>query len=106
MIDLKEARRIAYDWHGGQGSPLYSFASTGDVANITPDTLGEVDGNAMSAAPEYMAELIALYRFLDANMPEQSDDDFAIALKEIENDPYCHYCGMDRTSHDLNCLED
>lgn len=23
------ARRVAYDWHGGQSSPLYSFASTG-----------------------------------------------------------------------------
>lgn len=29
MIDLASAREIAYDWHGGQSSPLYSFASTG-----------------------------------------------------------------------------
>lgn len=46
MIDLETARRIAYDWHGGGGSPLYSFASTsndGQVQNVTQDTVQEVD---------------------------------------------------------------
>lgn len=29
MIDRNTAARIAYEWHGGQASPLYSFASSG-----------------------------------------------------------------------------
>ena len=28
---LESMRQIAYEWHGGQDSPLYSFASTGKV---------------------------------------------------------------------------
>ena len=30
-MNLDEAREVAYDWHGGMWSPLYSFASTGKV---------------------------------------------------------------------------
>ena len=30
-MDRIEARQVAYDWHSGQDSPLYSFASTGEV---------------------------------------------------------------------------
>lgn len=30
-LPLTRARDIAYSWHGGQDSPLYSFASTGKV---------------------------------------------------------------------------
>lgn len=46
MIDLETARDIAYAWHGGGGSPLYSFASTsndGQPRNVTPATVAEVD---------------------------------------------------------------
>lgn len=28
VISLDKARQIAYSWHGGQWSPLYSFASS------------------------------------------------------------------------------
>lgn len=28
-----QARMLGYDWHGGQTSPLYSFASTGGVVH-------------------------------------------------------------------------
>lgn len=31
MITQKTAQRIAADWHGGQWSQLYSFASTGKI---------------------------------------------------------------------------
>jgi hypothetical protein len=30
-MDLGYYRATAYEWHGGQGSALYSFASTGDI---------------------------------------------------------------------------
>lgn len=32
-MDLSQAREIAYLWHGGQSTELYSFASTGEVFN-------------------------------------------------------------------------
>ena len=31
MTDIGELRRIAADWHGGQSSPLYAFASSGHI---------------------------------------------------------------------------
>lgn len=30
LLSLGAARALAYDWHGGQRSGLYSFASTGE----------------------------------------------------------------------------
>ena len=30
-MKLEQARNLAYDWHGGGGSPLYRFASTGQI---------------------------------------------------------------------------
>lgn len=30
----ERARALAYDWHGGQSSPLYAFASSGLVADL------------------------------------------------------------------------
>lgn len=32
-VDIFEARQTAYSWHGGQDSPLYSFASTGAIVH-------------------------------------------------------------------------
>ena len=34
-IQPEKARQLAYSWHGGQWSPLYTFASSG----IVPDQL-------------------------------------------------------------------
>lgn len=31
----EEARNLAYEWHGGQWSPLYAFASSGLVKDPT-----------------------------------------------------------------------
>jgi hypothetical protein len=33
MTQQQGMRMLAYDWHGGQDSPLYSFASTGGVVH-------------------------------------------------------------------------
>lgn len=33
MIRPATARQLGYQWHGGQSSPLYAFASSGIVAN-------------------------------------------------------------------------
>ena len=35
MIQNKTARRLMYEWHGGQSSALYAAASSGLVASFT-----------------------------------------------------------------------
>lgn len=57
MISDTEARRIASDWHGGGGSALYAFASTGaiDTARADHDIAHELTETAKSEsriAPE------------------------------------------------------
>ena len=37
MITDTEARKIASDWHGGQGSALYAFSSTGAIDTARDD---------------------------------------------------------------------
>ena len=39
MISDTQAQRIASDWHGGGGSPLYVFASTGAIVDALPAEL-------------------------------------------------------------------
>lgn len=57
-----QARVIAAGWHGGQASPLYSFASTGA---IRPSVLSEVERERDHAAgTEYTEELDALLGYL------------------------------------------
>lgn len=38
-MNISEARQVAYDWHGGGESPLYQFASTGQINIYTADRL-------------------------------------------------------------------
>jgi hypothetical protein len=42
IINVKRAREIAQLWHGGQSSPLYAFASTGQAQDVDA-VLYEVD---------------------------------------------------------------
>lgn len=37
LLSNHAARAIAYDWHGGQASGLYSFASTGRTTDVGID---------------------------------------------------------------------
>lgn len=66
---LAAARETAYDWHGGQSSPLYSFASTGVVhgaehrAAILAE-LAESDGAAED--DEAVAAFNALRRYIES----------------------------------------
>lgn len=85
MITLAQAREIAYAWHGGGGSPLYSFASTsndGTPRNITPDTVSEVNGNirwclfnGRTEEAKERPQLEELAAYLVANMPAQPEEE-------------------------------
>lgn len=64
---LEAMRGVAYDWHGGQSSPLYSFASTGKVwdAAHRASILAEIDENDGAAETEEAAAgLIALRKYI------------------------------------------
>jgi hypothetical protein len=64
---LEAARETAYDWHGGQNSPLYSFASTGKVwsEDHKRNILAEIDENDGAAeTDEDAAKLIALRKYI------------------------------------------
>ncbi len=74
MITESEARAIAADWHGGQWSPLYSFASSGSLAKVA-GAIGETEGivrdiergiGEESEAPR----LVALLEYLKAAFGE------------------------------------
>lgn len=60
-IDL---RRVAGDWHGGQGSALYAFASSGTVV---PGITGEIRRclRDQSGNPDARRELEALLHYVD-----------------------------------------
>lgn len=70
----KDMREIAYDWHGGMSSPLYSFASTGKVhgkqhKNCLLEEIMECydDAKMRKDDPEFRNEpdrLIALYNYV------------------------------------------
>lgn len=42
MITIGQARRILSEWHGGQGSAVYSVASTGKMI-CRSDAIGELE---------------------------------------------------------------
>jgi hypothetical protein len=59
VISRKEARDIAKDWHDGQASALYSFASTG-IPHRPAEALAEAQSdydNLMHPGPAYEDEL-------------------------------------------------
>ena len=63
LITPEKARRIAYDWHGGQSSPLYAFASSGLVADL-PALVAEIDDCKRYGLSTQLRELDQLRRFV------------------------------------------
>jgi hypothetical protein len=66
MISDLDARRIASDWHGGQGTALYAFASTGaiDTARADHDLLREVNATIKAEHPPVGHDLYILYAYV------------------------------------------
>lgn len=62
-ITLSQAKAIAMDWHGGQGSPLYSFGSTGSV-NDKAKLISEIDENMRMASAQQKSKLSKLKTFV------------------------------------------
>jgi hypothetical protein len=73
IISLVKAREIAYNWHGGQWSPLYSFASSYKSSQGTRfawlSVIGEIEDILMDKGkgkltPKDKKELNALKKFM------------------------------------------
>ncbi len=75
MISDTEARKIASEWHGGQGTALYAFSSTGaiDTARADHDATAEVADLIWAIPAETdernANELRDLERYVNANGP-------------------------------------
>lgn len=76
-------RKVASDWHGGQASPLYAYASTGTITNgLTREIrsclreagwVGEIMDDVPSCpATEWQEELLALLTHIQTVAPEES----------------------------------
>lgn len=64
VIDSRKARKLAYDWHGGQSSPLYAFASSGLIEDLNA-LIREVDNCAVVASTATaVREVKSLRRYL------------------------------------------
>lgn len=71
-ITLKTAQAIAADWHGGQWSALYAFASSGEItAAQEPLCLAEIEDNLNnnSTGAEQVERLRQLKLFLQSQHP-------------------------------------
>ena len=78
--DLYEARQTAYDWHSGQWSPLYAFASSG-IIESKGALLGEIEDcfSALKRNPENfgideLAKLDNLKQVVE-DAPEDTEED-------------------------------
>lgn len=71
MITDTEARKIASEWHGGQGTALYAFSSTGAINTAREDhqLLHEIEDCISSLSIERGAE-----------SPPELDDLFALRI--------------------------
>lgn len=64
-LTLKQAKEIAMEWHGGFGSALFQFGSSGKVlpGNSSRYTT-EINENIPLASPRWKTKLTSLKAFL------------------------------------------
>ena len=93
MIELMsdaQARVTAMQWHGGGGSELYAFGSSGAVPWDAAGLLGEIhEESTRAAVPASREALKALGRYIEATPPRDPqpgwsnlwDSDFERSLR-------------------------
>lgn len=67
LISHEKARRIAYDWHGGQSSPLYALASSGLVRDPLA-VFAEIKDCKAYGLSSNLRELDQLERYLEYHL--------------------------------------
>ena len=87
-ITSKEAAKIASLWHGGQNSPLYSLASTGEfVPYFYHDYLHEIQQcKSPDNSPEDAKELEVLEAWIKMKALDYSPEELSPEAKEYEQD--------------------
>ena len=84
MITDTESRKIASEWHGGGGTALYAFSSTGAIntARADHDIIAEI--NDCRPDGESISELWKLVGYVYANSSTNPDDDEDITRGPVE----------------------
>lgn len=67
LISHEKARRIAYNWHGGQSSPLYALASSGLVRDPLA-VFAEIKDCKAYGLSSNLRELDQLERYLEYHL--------------------------------------
>jgi hypothetical protein len=78
---IGDLRRVAADWHGGQSTPLYAFASSGAVVEGVAE---EIEACLETASPEDRAELKQLLVFVEPEQAGQGDWHSEHAQRRLE----------------------
>lgn len=68
----QRARSLAYEWHGGQWSPLYAFASSGLVQDQSK-LLAEIK-SCMPSTAEDQRDLVRLYNYVLTQLEHRPAD--------------------------------
>ena len=109
------ARTIASQWHGGQASELYSFASTGRVSEGVRDEARAALRQAVASVKEnedQAAHLLALAKYLTATQDRDAVDGWSnlwVGQVEYEDtgldeNDECTECGSHFSEpHDPTC---
>jgi len=61
MYNNTQARQVAANWHGGQNSALYSFASTGTIDRGIEDYKTEISDCRASGREKRKLEKLFIY---------------------------------------------
>lgn len=70
----QEARELAYQWHGGQWTPLYAFASSGLVRD-RDSLMQEVKVCAATASAEDRYKLYRLNIYIEYNVRKTTEEE-------------------------------
>jgi len=79
MQDIKKLQQTASEWHSGQWSPLYAFASTG---RIDPQLGAEIRECLRDANKENASKLRAILKYIADKKPDQEPDNSAPIYSE------------------------
>ena len=77
-MTIGEARKLAEGWHGGQTSPLYSFASTGVIHFDYWDYSREIKQCLRELSYDQRADemqLLALLLWFNEHCPQDEDEE-------------------------------
>ena len=74
-VSERPYRDLAADWHGGQWSPMYAYASTGNIVDGLVAEIDECIREAVKLDPAYNAHDLRMFRVFVSNLVDPMDFD-------------------------------